>query len=105
LNTTSARLANWAGSRTRAAAGHLLRSRDDAAIEISLPRTTGSHEWLSVALVECDRCHQVIGAEVADPAPLPSSRTELKMEAQQTGDGTTASSAGLQLDLSSRLGR
>lgn len=44
----------------RAGAGHLLRSRGESASVISLPRPTRSREWLRVALLECDRCHQVV---------------------------------------------
>lgn len=44
----------------RAGAGRVLNCRGTIASEISLPRPTRSREWLKVALVECDRCHQVV---------------------------------------------
>lgn len=44
----------------RAGAGHLLRSRGLATSEISLPHLARSREWLTVALLECARCHQVV---------------------------------------------
>jgi hypothetical protein len=43
----------------RAGAGHLLRSRGEAAVEIALPRPIRSREWLNEALVECECRHQV----------------------------------------------
>jgi hypothetical protein len=48
------------GSRDRAGAGRVLKSRGTAESAIPLPRVGPSREWLKVALVECAMCHQVV---------------------------------------------
>jgi hypothetical protein len=44
----------------RAGAGRVLNSRGVTASQISLPRPIRSREWLKVALLECERCHQIV---------------------------------------------
>jgi len=37
-----------------------MRSPGETSTEISLPSLTRSREWLTVPMVECDRCHQLV---------------------------------------------
>ena len=48
------------GSSLRAGAGRVLNSRGTVTSEISLPLTRRSREWLDLALVKCQQCHQVV---------------------------------------------
>jgi hypothetical protein len=43
----------------RAGAGRVLNRLGTAESEIAIPLPSRSREWLKVALVECQRCHQV----------------------------------------------
>jgi hypothetical protein len=61
----------------RGGAGHLLRSRGTAT-EISLPQPSRSREWLSVGLVECARCHQMMERRPPIQRRCPACRAELK---------------------------
>jgi hypothetical protein len=47
---------NWL---RRAGAGRVLKTLGDASAQIRLPQPPRSRAWLNVALIECDRCHQV----------------------------------------------
>jgi hypothetical protein len=44
----------------RAGAGRVLKTLGEASTKISLPHPSRSREWLTVALVECQCCHQVV---------------------------------------------
>jgi len=48
------------GSQPRAGAGRVLKTRGKAMSQISLRHPARSREWLNVALLECQLCHQVV---------------------------------------------
>jgi hypothetical protein len=62
----------------RAGAGRVLKARGTEAVEITLPRAKRSREWLTAAVLECARCHQVVERRSPIERHCPDCRAALK---------------------------
>ena len=62
----------------RAGAGRVLNSRGTQTSEITLPLPRRSREWLDLALVDCQRCHQVVQRQSPIQRYCPECRAALK---------------------------
>jgi hypothetical protein len=62
----------------RTGAGRVLNRLGTTTHEIALPHPGRSREWLTVALLECSRCHQVVEGRSPTQRLCPSCRRQMK---------------------------
>jgi hypothetical protein len=87
----SASVSSWL---RRAGAGRVLNSRGTTESAISIPHPKRSRGWLAAAIVECERCHQVV--ERASPIQRHCLDCRLALKRERSTDAVRRRRAGLE---------